>query len=62
MSISTIQEYKRYRAIKQLKMLRVVRMAREVALVSVAVRPLPVDKGIKVQAARTRAILNSQRA
>jgi len=40
----------------------VVRMAREVALVSVAVRPLPVDKGIKVQAVRTRAILNSQRA
>ncbi len=59
MSISTIREYKRYRAIKQLKMLRAVKMAREVVLISMAVRSPPVDKGIRVQAMRTRALLNN---
>ncbi|MGC9136554.1 hypothetical protein [Caldivirga sp.] len=47
MSINIIQEYKRYRAIKQLKMLRTIKATREVILMAVAMKPLPIENGIK---------------
>ncbi|WP_156769802.1 hypothetical protein [Caldivirga maquilingensis] len=47
MSINIIQEYKRYRTIKQLKMLRTVKATREVMLMAVAMRPLPIERRVK---------------
>ncbi|WP_291765175.1 hypothetical protein [Caldivirga sp. UBA161] len=55
MSISIIQEYKRYRTIKQLKMLRTVKVAREVMLMAIAMKPLPIERGIKGSIIKAKA-------